>query len=65
MSNVGDRVLRALSDDGPMTFAQIAARTGDHEPSVRRTVQGLVANGWVAFDRYADRSATDKVWRAL
>ena len=62
---VADRILAVLRSDGALTYAQIAARTGDHEPSVRRASKGLEHARLVRWAGYADSTGTDIKVEAL
>jgi len=62
---IRERINEALRQEpNGLTYAQLAARLDANEPSVRRAVkQSMVPAGEVYFDRYADSTGTDMVWK--
>ncbi|HEX5202802.1 class I SAM-dependent methyltransferase [Paractinoplanes rhizophilus] len=56
---LGDRLglYRALADDGPVTAAELAAKSGTAERYVREWLAGQAAGGYVSYD-----PATGKYW---
>src|SRR4051794_28497317 len=54
---IGDRLglYRELADRGPLTSAELAARTGTSERYVREWLGAQAASGWVEYDAEGDR----------
>ena len=54
---IGDRLglYRELAAGGPLTSAELAARTGTSERYVREWLGAQAASGWVDYDAAADR----------
>jgi len=54
---IGDRLglYRELASRGPLTSAELAARTGTSERYVREWLGAQAASGWVGYDAAADR----------
>jgi 2-polyprenyl-3-methyl-5-hydroxy-6-metoxy-1,4-benzoquinol methylase len=57
MAIVGDRLglYRTLASGGPMTSAQVAARSGCSERYVREWLCNQAAGGWIGYDEETDR----------
>ena len=51
-NTVKGRILWHLDEEGPLTYNQLAYRTGDHEPSIRRAAMQLVRERRVIRTRY-------------
>jgi 2-polyprenyl-3-methyl-5-hydroxy-6-metoxy-1,4-benzoquinol methylase len=54
---IGDRLglYRELAEGGPLTSAELAARTGTSERYVREWIAAQAASGWVDYDPEGDR----------